>query len=581
MGLLEKPNDHYWWPVLARLGVEERTSVAGSLFLLRKTLPSPPPSLPGHRARVTAPSPLLDRNYFAHVIKTTRDIFRPGWDRGYSQRVRTFIPPLSSSLESRRSKGGSRACWRGRRRQFVKDTTDVEPDWEVPKVFPVDYMSVELDGKCRGVTVASASQHRLGPLHRTIYDRLSKENWLLRGEATPGKFRDFVRVDEEVFVSGDYESATDNLSLEVAEWCLRVMRDTSRCIPDKIWNYALSSLRARINYSDMLDDVEQTRGQLMGNLLSFPLLCLQNYIAFRFFVPDTNVPVKINGDDIVFRSTREVADRWMDGVVRTGLVLSRGKTLVRGNMFSLNSMFFRARSSLPKRIPVLRTACLAREKACNAFSSQVRTFCHGFAGRALELAQAWFLRLWRPIIEASGRSVSRGLGARVLPAALKMSGLFKREAWILALPSEPRLPLIKQGIKVPKEWERVCTGGMTRSALRSARKKEEEFFEWLMEEAWYGDPVPPKALNGQINEEVFGVGRSIQNCWINWRKAQKGLGRDRGKLLKLFRSVAKLYHLNHSTVYEWCHREGRAARKVWMRRSTGHQVCFVYGGINN
>jgi len=53
----------------------------------------------------------------------------------------------------------------------------------------------------------------LVPLHRTIYNRLSKEKWLLRGEARPGEFSEFVRVEGEKMTSGDYEGATDNLNM--------------------------------------------------------------------------------------------------------------------------------------------------------------------------------------------------------------------------------------------------------------------------------------------------------------------------------------------------------------------------------
>jgi len=213
------------------------------------------------------------------------------------------------------------------------------PRFEIPDRFDVSFMNVECDGKSRSVTVADALQHLLGPLHRTIYGRLSEERWLLRGEAKPSRFDDFHVVSGEVFVSGDYTCATDNLSLEVAEAMLQEMRRSARRIPDRIFEYALSSLRARVHYPDLNIALEQVRGQLMGNLLSFPLLCLQNYIAFRWSV-GASAPVRINGDDIVFRAPPEVADRWAANVGSLGLTLCVGKTLRDKRFFSLNSTFF-------------------------------------------------------------------------------------------------------------------------------------------------------------------------------------------------------------------------------------------------
>jgi len=91
----------------------------------------------------------------------------------------------------------------------------------------VAYFNVNENGKSRGVTVASKDKMPLAPLHRMIYDHLSRFPWLLRGEAKPSSFKDFCSVKGTVFVSGDYEAATDNLSLEVAEVLLESILSSS------------------------------------------------------------------------------------------------------------------------------------------------------------------------------------------------------------------------------------------------------------------------------------------------------------------------------------------------------------------
>jgi hypothetical protein len=212
------------------------------------------------------------------------------------------------------------------------------------------------------------------------------------------------------------------------------LQSRSRHIPGRLWQYALASCRAEIWYPGehcssktgcaapgvtgpcqygkcgIVD--RQRRGQLMGNLLSFPLLCLQNYAAFKYLIP-ARVPVKINGDDIVFRSDRESAARWMDGVSSLGLTLSRGKTLVFSSVFSLNSTFFKAYPSGVGLIPVIRPACLARRPAPDSLAPAFRSYARGFKGKTKEDVQAVYLRWRGPQLRALGRSLRRDLHLKV------------------------------------------------------------------------------------------------------------------------------------------------------------------------
>lgn len=445
VGLLEEPCNHEWWASVARLSLEHRTTIAGTLFLARKLLPASPSPWEEHYGRVCDRPTEVSPAYLRHVRWVVRRNLGYAWDRGrYDRHVSSFVPPLSSCLEASRSKGGARSKWTGRRDEFFRGAFGISPLDIQGDSFPVRFMNVETSGKSRSVTVAPSGQCLLGPLHRCLYDAVSGRNWLLRGAAKPAKFKDFGRKRGEVFVSGDYESATDNLPLSVAEAILREAKELSVEVPAGVWEIAFRSLRAQVFYPDG-SSAAVVRGQLMGNLLSFPLLCLQNYAAFTYLVPDPSVPVLINGDDIVFRATPEVAQRWMDGVSRLGLKLCAGKTLVSKSVYSLNSAFFRARAVGSSRIPVLRFSSLRDvDVSPHALAPGLSSFREGFTGFAKIKAELVYLHWRKRQFEACGRSILRDLSAPTAKLSLAAAGLLAREAFFLECPPCPLPPSLQR-----------------------------------------------------------------------------------------------------------------------------------------
>jgi hypothetical protein len=367
----------------------------------------------------------------------------------------------------------------------------------------VKFSVAPCDGKMRAVTVMSSTAQVLKPLHRLLYDHISKFDWLLRGEAKPSVFSSFTRRDGEVFVSGDYESATDHLPVTVAEIILAVARRTSRLVPGSVWDVAMSYLRVQIVYPDGIT-APATR-QLMGSLLCFPLLCLQNYFAFRWIFP-ASVPVRINGDDIVFRASREAYQRWASFVSSVGLRLSPGKTMVHRTFFSLNSTFFRATERYVKLVPVVRFTSLARGKCVfpNSLSGALRGFLKGFRKELRESLSVVWLRRRAKLIRKSGRSVTRGLGIEASSDALKRSGLWYRELWYfnsvpvdrfnreLALPQPPSR--LEGRVKIPAGWKRVSA-----REARGRLDEEQEFFDELLDLAW-GQSMAGVSIEALTNE---------------------------------------------------------------------------------
>jgi len=272
-----------------------------------------------------------------------------------------------------------------------------------------------------------------------------------------------------VFVSGDYESATDNLNLWVQKLILRKILRSATGVPEHIKELAYDSQELEISSGDSLARVRS--GQLMGNLLSFPLLCIVNYLAFRYYAKvGPEVPVRINGDDIVFRARHEVARRWMDGVVGSGLTLSKGKTLVKPQYFSLNSRLFRARrSGLPVLVPCLRSTAFGFGTLDDGVAGltgrwhRVRKD-YPCSKRVLMILESWFLKVNVRYIVASCRSLTRGLDCKFSPYAICRNNLWKREVWYLSLEKEfpmPVRPALLDQLRIPDgcDESRILDGG--------------------------------------------------------------------------------------------------------------------------
>jgi len=105
-------------------------------------------------------------------------------------------------------------------------------------------------------------------------------------------------------------------------------------------------------------EVDMRNGQLMGSILSFPLLCFINfwayYAAFMEWyetypgmstnhagmpTPD-KMPVLINGDDIAFRADNRLYGIWKAKIAQFGLKLSVGKNYTHPGLVTINSQLF-------------------------------------------------------------------------------------------------------------------------------------------------------------------------------------------------------------------------------------------------
>jgi len=143
----------------------------------------------------------------------------------------------------------------------------------------------------------------------------------------------------ELFVNGDLKSATDRFS--------------------PIWtSFTLERILSRIGRLDLLesalsficpehmDTLEGGRklalcnGQMMGNPLSFPILCIISAsigCLARRAIRLEESPILVNGDDISLRIEREDAMNWHKTCEELGLQVSYQKTSISDRVISLNS----------------------------------------------------------------------------------------------------------------------------------------------------------------------------------------------------------------------------------------------------
>jgi hypothetical protein len=335
--------------------------------------------LEGLMEGVVRPPLTLPHGYLKFVRRTAARIFPNDWDVSYREHCYTTSPPLSSTLESSRAKGGglNTAMTQSEFLEETLGTSRLSSSSNVARP-----MVVQSAGKPRPLTKFSEDCLTLKPLHKALYDRISHLGWVCRGDVTAEKLdRAGFLSGRGSLVSGDYKSATDNLPLEVAEEILRVALSRATRVPEGISEYALKVLRPLFLYRG--EEVEVVSGQQMGSLLSFPLLCVQNYIAFRWAVrchfgsPDPQFPVLINGDDILFQCVdpcRSFYASWIRVVGDVGLEVERTKTSVDEDYGSLNSTLLRWKAGQLRVVPTLRFGLLRRQSYANALPRSLQQF---------------------------------------------------------------------------------------------------------------------------------------------------------------------------------------------------------------
>jgi hypothetical protein len=296
-------------------------------------------------------SDLLPEGYLEFVGEVVHEIFPKGIRKSEIERhARRVTPPFSSTTEATRSEGGSYSSWMGRRGDYLNSL-------EKPEVLHrPSFMVANAPGKPRPLVKNHPSYLLLKPVHTAIYDRLSKHKWLLRGDLRHKSLISAGFTPGGDYLSADFTAATDNLRIEISEAIIDSIARFSSPSAIPLLSEARRSLRPLIAFTNTT--IEPVVGQLMGNLVSFPLLCLQNYIAARWvdkLAGVGEVPKLINGDDLIVQAPLKWVEIYKREASRIGFHLNEKKTSYSSRFLVGNSTYF---SSRFRMIPFVRAAGL-------------------------------------------------------------------------------------------------------------------------------------------------------------------------------------------------------------------------------
>lgn len=147
----------------------------------------------------------------------------------------------------------------------------------------------------------------------------------------------------ELLLSGDYTSATDDLNPQI----VRIVGE------ELVKEFGPGFLSDLITWEsgehivcyppkNNLDAVRQTNGQLMGSLLSFPILCMANAFTMCRATKSSlkNVRAVFHGDDIAAVVSKSQYNNWIREASAIGLSLSVGKNYLSSDFVSIDSQLF-------------------------------------------------------------------------------------------------------------------------------------------------------------------------------------------------------------------------------------------------
>lgn len=165
----------------------------------------------------------------------------------------------------------------------------------------------------------------------------------------------------DTWVSGDYSAATDNLDIRLTKTLFEKYLYWSKHSDEFDVMCREMLYEQELHYPHDQSRTMQTNGQLMGSPLSFPILCAANLFGYhsawkRYFgsqVPIPELPVLVNGDDILFRANAEFYEIWQQEVKKIGFELSVGKSYFSKEFLTVNSKLYLWRKTQPDQFDLV------------------------------------------------------------------------------------------------------------------------------------------------------------------------------------------------------------------------------------
>lgn len=262
--------------------------------------------------------------------------------------------------------------------------------------------------KVRTVTVGESRNWVLKPVQKAMLAAL-KQYPCFKPCFTPNYLEDIQGMKEisGVWLSGDYSAATDGLHSDIQRVILRSLyrRLKTSSVPDTLLQLLCKEIKReggvhRVTYPHSYDiaPVDQTNGQLMGSLLSFPILCLIN--AFTICKATgkklEQLPGLIHGDDVLARMSISQISEWKKVCPELGLELSIGKNYISPSWGSIDSQVFSLEGEKMVQLGTGKYGCL-RLVPDGTLAQKTTTLLKRGVSKAYIVALGQRTKLWEKV----------------------------------------------------------------------------------------------------------------------------------------------------------------------------------------
>jgi hypothetical protein len=227
-----------------------------------------------------------------------------------------------------------------------------------PKRIPYVSASVVQDPlKARIITIPSGDCYCLKPVQLAMMNALKKFK-CFEPCHRPEYDLSNLRIDEHpdyYLLSGDYSSATDGLNYHVSQIVVDELAKAFQAVDPHMAEWIRHEGGQHLVVypkNSGCPEVLQTNGQLMGSLLSFPILTILNAFTLCKATSSSLQTVRglFHGDDIAAYVTKNEYNQWAKIANKIGLELSVGKNYFSKDFVSIDSqLFLRTRDGFVKQ----------------------------------------------------------------------------------------------------------------------------------------------------------------------------------------------------------------------------------------
>lgn len=168
----------------------------------------------------------------------------------------------------------------------------------------------------------------------------------------------------------DYSAATDRLSARLSASILNYLVEGQDLAMQNVWRAVLAPhfCKYPFPFDSAVPAVQQVNGQLMGSILSFPILCLANLGLYLTTIQEDSRSlsdklkgVLVNGDDMLYVAPASLWKVHVQNGLRVGLTMSPGKAYHHPVYANANSACYHFDLNQLKTTTIVRLTGMRRE----------------------------------------------------------------------------------------------------------------------------------------------------------------------------------------------------------------------------